>query len=225
MTELFETTPIQPVLQDDGVAAQRSRMYALLAEAFTFPDANLYARLADGELQEALNETLSNLHLPEENLIDQQLPASLNTRSDLQRLYTRLFEVSSGSAQVSSVERSYGGGPSQKLWEKLLRFYTFFGLDFSQGSASEQPDHLLTQLAFMHYLCFLEAGAQGSTENIRRGQRDFLALHLGRWVEAFYKVLEKQPDALPYSAFGKLLVSMVRADMQQLELSLPPGTS
>ncbi len=214
-----------PVLQDTGDAAQRSRMYALLADAFTFPDADLSARLLTGELQKALNETVSLLQLPADTLVDKRLPGSLTTRSDLQTLYTRLFEVSSGSAKVSSVERSYGGGPSQKLWEKLLRFYTFFGLDFSQGGASEQPDHLLTQLAFMHYLCFLEAGSQGSTENIRRGQRDFLSLHLGRWVEAFYKVLKKQPDALPYAAFGKLLVSMVRADMQQLELSLPPRTS
>ena len=216
---------MNPVLQDTADAAQRSRMYALLTDAFTFPDLDLSARLLTGELQEALNETVSMLQLPADTLVDKQLSASLTTRSDLQTLYTRLFEVSSGSAKVSSVERSYGGGPSQKLWEKLLRFYTFFGLDFSQGGASEQPDHLLTQLAFMHYLCFLEAGALGSTENIRRGQRDFLSLHLGRWVEAFYKVLEKQPDALPYSAFGKLLVSMVKADMKQLELSLQPGTS
>ena len=225
MNEPFEDAAINPVSQDTGDAAQRSRMYALLADAFAFPDADLSARLLTGELQDALNETISNLQLPTETLINKQLPASLITRSDLQTLYTRLFEVSSGSAKVSSVERSYGGGPSQKLWEKLLRFYTFFGLDFSQGGASEQPDHLLTQVAFMHYLCFLEAGAQGSTENIRRGQRDFLSLHLGRWVEAFYTVLEKQKDAEPYTTFGRLLVSMVKTDMQQLELSQPPGTS
>jgi DMSO reductase family type II enzyme chaperone len=196
-------------------------MYGLLTEAFTFPEADLSARLLAGELQDALNETASILQTPGNTLIRNQMDSRVTSRSELQTLYTRLFEVSSGSASVSSVERSYGGGPSQKLWEKLLRFYTFFGLDFSQGSASEQPDHLLTQLAFMHYLCFLEAGSQGSVENIRRGQRDFLSLHLGRWAGAFGKALEKQPNAEPYSAFGRLLVAMVSADLQQLDSSLP----
>ena len=221
MSEPSQATAADSVSQDTGDAAQRSRIYALLADAFAYPDAGLSARLLNGELQEALNETLSILQLPGCSQIETGLPAGVTTRSELQTLYTRLFEVGSGSAKVSSVERSYGGGPSQKLWEKLLRFYTFFGLDFSQGSATEQPDHLLTQLAFMHYLCFLEAGAQDSADNIRRGQRDFLSLHLGRWVEAFGKVLEKQSDAEPYTAFGRLLVAVVKEDMQQLALSLP----
>lgn len=220
MSDFSTTTPASTVSQDTGDAAQRSRMYALLADAFTYPDAGVSARLLNGELQEALNETLSLLQLPDSAHLQTRLPEGVETRSELQTLFTRLFEVGSGSARVSSLERSYGGGPSQKLWEKLLRFYTFFGLDFSRGSATEQPDHLLTQLAFMHYLCFLEAGATGSAENIRRGQRDFLSLHLGRWVEDFCETLERQADSEPYAAFGRLLVTMVRAEMQQLERSV-----
>ena len=219
MNESSGASVVPPVLQDTSEAAQRSRMYALLADAFAYPDAHLASRLLNGELQAALNETSSLLRLPAAQL-QNQLPQNLTTCDELQMLYTRLFEISTGAAQVSSLERSYGGGPEQKLWEKLLRFYTFFGLDFSAGGAAEQPDHLLTQLAFMHYLCFLEAGAQGSTDNIRRGQRDFLLLHLGRWVEDFHQVLHKQPDAEPYAAFGQLLLVMVTTDMQQLERSL-----
>lgn len=220
MSDLPQAASSPSPAQDTGTAAQRSRMYALLAEAFTFPDGETSARLLSGELQEALNETVSLLELPVSALIPGQLPADKVTLPELQTLYTRLFEVGSGSASVSSVERSYGGGPSQKLWEKLLRFYTFFGLDFSQGSASEQPDHLLTQLAFMHYLCFLEAGLHGSGLDIRRGQRDFLVLHLGRWAADFSRNLEKQKDAEPYSGFGRLLAVMAATDLQQLELCL-----
>ena len=219
MNELSRTGVEQQVLQDTSNAAQRSRMYALLADALAYPDAHVADRLLNSELQEALNETLSLLRLPNAPL-PILLPQNLTTRDELQMLYTRLFEISTGAAQVSLLERRYGGGPEQKLWEKLLRFYTFFGLDFSQGGAAEQPDHLLTQLAFMHYLCFLEAGAQRATDDIRRGQQDFLSLHLGRWVEDFLQELEKQSDAEPYTAFGRLLVAMVRADMQQLEQSL-----
>ncbi len=217
MNEFPETTVVNAVSQDTGEAAQRSRVYALLTDAFSYPDAELSARLLHGELQEALNEALSLLRLPGSPHLQTRLPAGVTTRSELQTLYTRLFEVSSGSAEVSLMERSYGGGPNQKLWEKLLRFYTFFGLDFSQGGAREQPDHLLTELAFMHYLCFLEAGAQAAVTDIRRGQRDFLSLHLGRWAEALSGVLVKQTDAEPYAQFGRLLVTIVRADGQRLE--------
>ena len=221
MSALSINTDAPGVVQDTSDAAQRSRMYALLSDAFAYPTADVATRLLNGELQQALNETIVLLQLPTEQ-IPNQLPEHLTTRNELQMLYTRLFEVSTGAAQVSSVERRYGGGPEQKLWEKLLRFYTFFGLDFSSGSSTEQPDHLLTQLAFMHYLCFLEAGAQGSTNNVRNGQRDFLSMHLGRWVGGFTEVLERQSQAEPYTEFGRLLVMMVTTDMQQLGSSALP---
>ena len=72
----------------------------------------------------------------------------------MQVTYTQLFDVTSGTPLVSLLERRYGEKPEQKLWENLLNFYSHFGLDFSQGYAVEQPDHLLTELGFMHYLSF-----------------------------------------------------------------------
>ena len=38
-----------------------------------------------------------------------------------------------------------------------MRFYDFFGLSLSEGQR-EEPDHLLTELEFLHYLAYQEAG-------------------------------------------------------------------
>ena len=75
--------------------------------------------------------------------------------------------------------------------QELLGFYRHFGLDFSRDYAGEQPDHLLTELAFIHYLSFLEAGARVGKDNYRRGRRDFLSPHLDSYSEALCERLNE----------------------------------
>jgi len=59
----------------------------------------------------------------------------------------------------------------------------------------ELPDHITTELEFLHYLTFREAEAceRGvDPESLRRAERDFLARHLCRWVPKLRARLAKQ---------------------------------
>lgn len=199
-------------------AAARSRMYALLADALAYPTGDGMTRLLDGSLLNDLREAAAALPKPvavPETLV---VADGDDANKETQIVYTALFEVCAGLPAVSQLERRYSvrDEPEQKLWEDLLRYYTFFGLDFSNGSTGENPDHLLTELAFMHYLCFLEAGAQRGLDDLCRGQRDFLMNHLGAWAPRFADALAQQNDTGPYAALGKLLDDVVEADLKYL---------
>ncbi len=83
--------------------------------------------------------------------------------------------------------------------EETVRFYNHFGLSMAE-QPYELPDHLATQLEFMHFLTFQESGMhQQGTEpsDLLRAERDFLARHPGRWVHMMLdKLQESQP--MPY---------------------------
>ena len=214
---------LESALVSDIKTAGRSRVYALLAEAFSFPQGAAVLRLLDGdllaELKEAFEQTGYVVEFPDELT----MPPTKNAIQELQVIYTELFDVTSGTPKVSLLERRYCDTPEQELWQKVLRFYSHFGLDFSEGGGEEQPDHLLTELGFMHYLSFLEAGSPSvsDTESFQRGQRDFLRLHIGTWAESLVEKLA-EPDMIhPYLQLGRLLENLARNDLEHLEECVP----
>jgi DMSO reductase family type II enzyme chaperone len=221
----ISTDPSGLVLDEprDRNAACRSRLYALFAEALSYPQGSAALRLLDGDLLADIQDLAAVLDLPLDCPSDLLVPNGQHAISDIQRLYSELFDVAAGMPAVSLLERRYGDEPEQKLWENLLAFYAHFGLDFSHGYAQEQPDHLLTELAFMHYLSFLEAGAVRGVDDLRRGQRDFLSLHLGRWVASLHAKLGQPNARPPYSALAELLRHFVAVDLERLDSRLGPA--
>lgn len=207
-------------LATNAIPAARSTLYALFAEAFTHPEGAQLLRLLDGDLLGDITAHIDTLPMAVDIAPATEYPHGLDALRDTQQTYTDLFESTGSSPAVSLLERRYGEVPEQQLWEDLLRYYKHFGLDFSTGQAAEQPDHLLTELSFMHYLCFLEAGAKGGQESFQRGQRDFLFNHLGKWTGRFAAKLTDAGYAGPYAQIGGLLDAMIRADMKLLDSSL-----
>ncbi len=106
--------------------------------------------------------------------------------------YTRLFDVGSGGPPCPLYGGLYGGA-RMKTMEEAVRFYNHFGLTLSE-SPRELPDHITTQLEFMHFLAFREAEAVESGEDpgsFQRAQRDFVSRHPGRWVRSLRMRMEK----------------------------------
>jgi len=201
-------------------AAARSRVYALLGESLAYPQGSVALRLLDGDLLADLSDALAAAPLAVSAPAELITPTTKQAIVEVQVIYTALFDVTGGTPQVSLLERRYGEVPEQKLREALFSFYGHFGLDFSQGYAAEQPDHLLTQLAFMHYMSFLEAGTAIDKAAFRRGQRDFLKLHLGQWSGTMAEKLIAQESAEPYVSLGLLMSQFVAQDLVYLEASL-----
>jgi DMSO reductase family type II enzyme chaperone len=114
-----------------------------------------------------------------------------------------------------------------KTMEEVVRFYNHFDLTLSE-SPRELPDHVTTELEFLHFLAFREAQAieQGAEPDpFRRAQRDFIARHLGRWVPKLRAKLEGA-NAMPF--FSELVGRLERLLESELERLIgamgPPPT-
>jgi putative dimethyl sulfoxide reductase chaperone len=176
--------------------AARSSMYLLLSCAFAYPE-GLDRAVADGGLRQALERWRASLpySLP-------AAPAPLAdpavTAADLEAEYIRLFDVGAGGPPCPL----YGGvyqGDRMRTMEEATRFYHFFGLHLAPP-LRELPDHLSTELEFMHYLTYREAEArqQGTDPApLLRAERDFLARHPCRWLPRLAERLARQ-EARPF---------------------------
>jgi DMSO reductase family type II enzyme chaperone len=179
--------------EGDPRAAARSQAFRLFAEALAYPDPPYVEAVRNGQLASALREVLGAV---DAMLLDELgLPAlrEAGEEDDLAVEYTRLFDAGSAGPPCPLYEGVYGGA-RMKTMEEALRFYNHFGLTLSDGQR-ELPDHLITQLEFLHYLAFREAEALGSSTDpgpYRRAQRDFIERHPGRWVPMLRKRLDGQ---------------------------------
>jgi DMSO reductase family type II enzyme chaperone len=194
----------EPVLQavsqpEARRAVARSRAYATFARLFDYPDGELVEDVRDGTLAEALRSVLAE--------VDPALAASGNWAAlreaggepdDLAVEYTRLFDVGASGPPCPL----YGGlysGARMKTMEEAVRFYNHFGLSMAE-SPRELPDHITTQLEFLHFLAFREAEALEGDDDpapFQRAQRDFVSRHPGRWVPRLRERLEKN-DPMPF---------------------------
>lgn len=205
----------------EPAASARSRLYCALADAFDHPRGERQQRWSDGRVVAGLALGLSALPWP------MCLPTHLAhaPACDLAVPYSALFDVAGTRPRVALFERSHD--PARPavpaLWEDLLRYYRYFGLDFTQRSGGAAPDHLLLELEFMHYLAFLETAAAGSRDDLRRAQYDFLERHLARWTGTFAARVAAQQTEGPYAALAGLLDAYVQADLAWLRAQTSPA--
>jgi DMSO reductase family type II enzyme chaperone len=106
-----------------------------------------------------------------------------------------------------------------KTMEEAVRFYNHFGLTLSEAPR-ELPDHLTTELEFLHFLTYREAetlAAGGDPGPWRRAQRDFVSRHPARWVPKLRERLEAA-DPMPFfrELVGKL-TSFLAGEAERLK--------
>jgi DMSO reductase family type II enzyme chaperone len=204
--------------RDELAAAARSSIYHRLAGAFAFPSPDLVEAVASGSF---LSELLSEISaLAFDLALDEQAQAALADagldHDELQQEYIRLFEVGPGRPPCPPYEGSHRNG-RMKIMEELVRFFEHFGLRAQPG---DQPDHICSELEFMHYLAFKEAAAlssQGRTAAFVLAQRDFLDRHLALWLPRLRARLEGQEPPLFYRSLVRLAEAFVASDLAELK--------
>ncbi len=155
----------------------RSALYRLLDLGFAFPSQGLYEEVKAGLFLSQVQEAAKGLPytLEAKGQLGQGLELSYD---DFQSAYIAQFELGGAEgAAVPLYEGHYGGGLLRDM-EEVLRLYHHFGFRYTGGF---RPDHLQTELEFMHALTFGEAAAQdgqGEPTLYRQAQRDFLQYHL-----------------------------------------------
>lgn len=168
--------------------------YLAMAQLFSYPTRETWKRLA------------------ENGLVDSALPFEV-----LGEEYLAAFEVGRGSAPVPLFEGMHRGDMGRDgIFEDLLRFYEFFDAKLSETDR-EYPDHLVTELEFLAWLCIQEQTAAqkgGDAASFQRAARDFLDRHLAAWLPEFRRKLEATDTV--YSMYGAMLGDLVDTHRGQL---------
>ena len=172
--------------------------YMGMAQLFSYPNPEAWQRLV------------------EHRLIDPSLGQEV-----LEADYLAAFELGRGKSPVPLFEGMHRGDQGREgVLEDLLRFYEFFDVKLSETDR-EYPDHLVTELEFLAWLCMREQAAQREgrdAEPFRRAARDFLARHLATWLPEFRRKLEATDTA--YAQFGTALAELVEAHRSRLSEQL-----
>lgn len=169
--------------------------YLAMAQLFSYPDVDGWRRLAG------------------HGLVDPAL-----TREELEAEYLAVFEMGGGASPVSLYEGQNRPELGRDgILQDLLRYYEYFDAHLNQDER-EYPDHLVTELEFLAWLCLQEHRAEmdgRESDGFRRAARDFLARHLAAWLPEFGRKLGKTDTT--YAHCASLLVQVV--DAHQLRLA------
>ena len=179
-------------------------MYLAMAQLFTYPNAESVRRLA------------------EHGLIDREL-----TPEVLGAEYLAAFEVGRDGPPVPLFESMHRGDMGRDgILEDLMRYYEYFDAKLSETDR-EYPDHLVTELEFLAWLCMQERTTvqkRDIADSFRRAQRDFLDRHLAAWLPTFRRRLEETDTA--YGSYGTALAELVEAHRGRLvSASLDSGNA
>ncbi|MEB2346182.1 MAG: molecular chaperone TorD family protein [Deltaproteobacteria bacterium] len=198
-------------------AATRSRAYLLFVRALDYPDAEHLEDVRSRALAEALRDTLAAIDPPLGEGDWAALADGGNGDEALAVEYARLFDVGTSGPPCPLHGGLYGGMRMQTM-EECVRFYNHFGLTLAEAPR-ELPDHLATQLEFLHFLAFREAEAHEAGADAgpwRRAARDFVERHPGRWVPRLRKRLAEQKSAPFFSALVDQLDRFLASERARL---------
>ncbi len=197
--------------QEQQADAARSRLYYLLALAFSFPGQDLDQ--ARSELRD-----LAGALYPELELDGLAFDVPLE---ELESEYINVFDGVDQSRYCKPYEGLWMEADRAKRQWEVKKFYGFFGLDLND-QINEMPDHLMYELEFMHFLSYRATVADGDpkdpndSRHYLQAQRDFLERHLSQWLPAFRERLEENAEMPFYRLAAQLAERFVLDDLESL---------
>jgi DMSO reductase family type II enzyme chaperone len=213
-----QDAPVVLKKPDALLAAARSTAHGALAECFLYPDAELIEMIRSGALADRLRELLGMI---DPAMVEQVTWKNLQDAGPdmdaLQVEYTRLFDVGTKGPPCALYGGSYLKSRMQSM-EEGVRFYNHFGLSMSEDP-HELPDHLATQLEFLHFLTYQEAELREKGEDpsaFMRAERDFIARHPGRWVPQMLESLEKAKPMVYFLEVARVLDLFLKNEVERL---------
>jgi TorA maturation chaperone TorD len=221
-------------MNEIDLALCRSAIYEALALGFRPPTAETIKRLILDYHNRALAEIAmmkvgdDSLEQQKENLASRvhRLSECNDARKleSLESSYLYLFGHTA-HPKVPPYETEYGEEALFQQPQELADIAGFVGAFGLKLNAYERIDHVSCECEF---LCFLnrkeahalEANDAGMLEETRRAQRLFLKDHLGRFVPAFAKMLNREnPDGF-YGALGNLCHDFIRSECARFNVTL-----
>ncbi len=202
----------------ESLAIARSKLYQLFALVMDYPDQEWADAIGAGELADTLVPMLEQVESSLTTDIDRKALTDVGEDDHALAVeYTRLFDVGPGGSPISLFGGHHQGGRTQAM-EEVLRFYKHFGLTRDELT-HELPDHLISELEFLHFMTFQEAKIEaqgGDASHYQRGQKDFIERQLGRWLPKLHPRLVEH-EALPfYTEIVRLLEQFLLTEKQRM---------
>lgn len=229
------------------VASDRATVYAALSTGFYLPDEGLVWDLREGGFAHGIRAAvawlgpdaaayepdLEDLHAISHALGSQQVDEVLR---DLRVEHARLF-TGPGRPDVPIFESEYvdpGDGVAGRLdgpsTVRVRRWYRSAGLERAT-SHRDLPDHVATELEFLHLLARREAEArqEGRIQDAHQLRRDtdrFLREHPAKWMPAFCRAtLAAHPHPFYGALAGLLAIHLATELGENLERARFPWQS
>jgi DMSO reductase family type II enzyme chaperone len=180
---------------DQMARARRSQMYRFLAESFRYPNDGFLKMAKDGGYLESALAVLRDIPFEvsvEEGALSGQLLKDVS-QDDFEAEFVRVFDAGPGGPPCPLYEGKYVADRMTNM-EDLVRFYNHFGLSVAEAQEREVPDHITTELEFMHYLAFKEVLALQRAEDPSSycfAEIDFLDRHPVKWLPQLHQRTEK----------------------------------
>lgn len=182
--------------------SRRNMIYRVLAISWYYPGLELAQSLVEQEFAAVLNLCfdVSGNGVVDDTFIREYTRKLTggnlhveNLKCTLAQEYTRLFLAPVPEHPVIPLYESVYTSTERLLMQEaavaVRKCYRKAGLDL-RGDFKDLPDHIATELEFMHWLTGMEyqAREQGKTEQAKdylTWQGDFFRKHLSRWVPNF----------------------------------------
>ncbi len=200
-----------------GRCAARSRAWRLFGAALDYPEGEALADIQSGALAQALASALSEIDPALAAGLDLDALRGAGDSDALAVEYTRLFDVGASGPPCPSYGGVWGSA-RMKTMEEAVRFYNYFGLSLADDP-KELPDHLTTELEFLHFLSFRAAevrAAGGDAGPYLRAERDFIQRQLLTWIPKLAAKLAEQKAAGFFVAYARGLEALLRAARAEL---------
>ncbi|MBS4097700.1 MAG: molecular chaperone TorD family protein [Sulfuricella sp.] len=208
-------------------AVARSRVYALLAQGFRYPEEQVFTRFADGSYAEMLSEALE---VCAGDLLDDfrfnWMPSGVPAICcrELEADYLSAFETNMPKPSVSLYEGSYlQKGSKAALLLELKGFYRNFGLTISEAE-NDLEDALTAELEFMQFLTAkqTQVEVEGTLHKgpYLRAQGDFLERHLANWLPTLRKAVDAKLEQPFYRALTELTSDFVARDLEEVRCNI-----
>ena len=219
-----------------AMAEDRARLYALLANAWRYPEPALIDALLDrgdgasvpdpnDEFGPSVNAALRGLAAICDGSHDDPAADAL---SCFRAEHARLFGHSVRGT-CPPYELEYGRSEIIQQTAELADlsgFYSAFGLDLREGSF-ERGDHVAVECEFLSILCAKQAwglreGHADVSETCWDAQRLFVRDHLSRWSSAFaHRVMKADPEGF-HGRVAALMAAWLEWECRQFDVLLGP---
>ncbi|RMF72687.1 MAG: hypothetical protein D6744_16560 [Planctomycetota bacterium] len=215
-----------------ALGAARRTLYSFLRSAFAEPPKG---EQIEWLRNDAWRDVLGGSDAPESLAAFQSQPAPAEQAADYlgdaRQEFMSLFKVP-GAQYVTPYEsvfrdtreidgRKVGGLLMGQSAIDVQKWYRLAAIEISDAY-KDLPDHICLEMDYMAHLCGkeIEFAARGDEKKLTRAwemQRDFLAGHLARWIDALRDKIHAKTRHAYFRAVADLAAAFVHRDLATLE--------